>query len=64
MRSVTQRLPAPQIPELPAVILERLEREGVTTPEQWKALGYRRREIWGLTRAMVVLVDTCSRART
>lgn len=59
--------PAPQIPrtwaELPAVILERLAGEGVTTPEQWRGLGYRRREIWGLTRAHVVLIDSCSRAR-
>jgi|HubBroStandDraft_1064217.scaffolds.fasta_scaffold200737_2 hypothetical protein len=59
--------PAPQIPrtwaELPEKIRQRLEGEGVTTPEQWRGLGYRRREIWGLTRAHVVLIDSCSRVR-
>lgn len=68
MRILHAAAATPQIPrawaELPAVILERLAREGVTTPEQWKALGYRRREIRGLTRAAVVLVDSCSRMRT
>ncbi len=53
----------PSWAELPVVILERLAREGVHAQE-WRGLGYRRREIWGLTRAHVVLIDSCSRVRT
>jgi hypothetical protein len=58
---------APQISrtwaELPESIRQRLEREGIRTPEQWRALKYRRHAIWGITRAAVVLIDTCAGAR-
>jgi hypothetical protein len=43
--------------ELPDTLLERLRAEGVETLEAWVALGRRRREIFGVTRAAVTQLD-------
>jgi hypothetical protein len=43
--------------ELPNNLLERLRAEGIETLEAWVALGRRRREIFGVTRAAVTQLD-------
>lgn len=43
--------------ELPDTLLERLRAEGIETLEAWVALGRRRREIFGVTRAAVTQLD-------
>jgi hypothetical protein len=49
-------------PELPHPLLERLRAEGVETLEAWIALGRRRRQIFGVTRAAVTQLDTLAKA--
>ncbi|MBV9315820.1 MAG: hypothetical protein JOZ34_00015, partial [Gammaproteobacteria bacterium] len=41
---------------------ERLRAEGVATLEAWVALGRRRRQIFGVTRAAVELLDSLAKA--
>jgi hypothetical protein len=49
-------------PELPLSLIERLRAEGVATLEAWVALGRRRRQIFGVTRAAVAQLDAFARA--
>lgn len=48
--------------ELPLPLLERLRAEGVETLEGWVALGRRRRQIFGVTRAVVLQLDALAKA--
>jgi hypothetical protein len=48
--------------ELPLPLIERLRAEGVATLEAWVALGRRRREIFGVTRAAVAQLDALAKA--
>ena len=48
--------------ELPNTLLERLRAEGIETLEAWVALGRRRREIFGVTRAAVTQLDQLAKA--
>ena len=47
---------------LPQTLIERLRAEGIATLEAWVALGRRRREIFGITRAAVELLDGLAKA--
>jgi len=50
---------------LPAAVLERPASESIRTIEQWRALGRRRRSIFGVTAAMVRQIDQAvAEART
>ena len=55
---MSHELPA----DLPLPLLERLRAEGVATLEAWVALGPRRRQIFGVTRAAVLELDALARA--
>ena len=46
---------------LPASILERLAAEGVRDLADWRALGRRRFELWGITSRMVRELDAAAR---
>lgn len=48
--------------ELPLTLIERLRAEGIATLEAWVALGRRRRQIFGVTRAAVEQLDTLAKA--
>jgi hypothetical protein len=48
--------------DLPQTLIERLHAEGVATLEAWVALGRRRRQIFGVTRAAVALLDSLAKA--
>jgi len=48
--------------ELPLTLIERLRAEGVETLESWVALGRRRREIFGVTRAVVAQLDALAKS--
>jgi len=48
--------------ELPLRLLELLRAEGVGTLEGWVALGRRRRQIFGVTRAAVEQLDALAKA--
>lgn len=48
--------------ELPNTLLERLRAEGIETLEAWVALGRRRREIFGVTRAAVTQLDQLAKS--
>jgi len=48
--------------DLPQTLLERLHAEGVATLEAWVALGRKRRQIFGITRAAVELLDGLAKA--
>jgi hypothetical protein len=48
--------------ELPVPLIERLRAEGIATLEAWVALGRRRRQIFGVTRAAVEQLDTLAKA--
>ncbi|HXW73889.1 MAG TPA: hypothetical protein VEK10_03655 [Steroidobacteraceae bacterium] len=48
--------------ELPLALIERLRAEGVATLEEWVALGRRRRQIFGITRAVVDQLDALAKA--
>ena len=48
--------------DLPQTLIERLHAEGVATLEAWVALGRRRRQIFGVTRADVALLDSLAKA--
>jgi hypothetical protein len=48
--------------ELPMPLLERLRAEGIATLEAWVALGRRRRQIFGVTRAAVEQLDALAKA--
>jgi hypothetical protein len=54
----TTALPA----DLPTRLLERLRAEGVSTLEAWVALGRRRLQIFGITRAVVAQLDALAKA--
>ena len=43
--------------DLSSVISERLRDEGIKTIEEWRELGERRYQVFGLLRSMVVQVD-------
>jgi hypothetical protein len=43
-------------------LLERLHSEGIATLEAWVALGRRRRQIFGVTRAAVEQLDALAKA--
>jgi hypothetical protein len=43
--------------ELPAALLQRLAAHGITTCEAWRAIGAKRRMIWGVTRRASEQVD-------
>ncbi|HEV2230162.1 MAG TPA: hypothetical protein VGR86_14545 [Steroidobacteraceae bacterium] len=43
-------------------LIERLRAEGIATLEAWVALGRRRRQIFGVTRAAVEQLDALARA--
>jgi len=47
---------------LPQTLIERLQAEGIATLEAWVALGRRRRQIFGVTRAAVELLDGLAKA--
>jgi hypothetical protein len=49
-------------PELPLSLIERLHAEGIATLEAWVALGRRRRQIFGVTRAAVAQLDAFAKA--
>jgi hypothetical protein len=46
---------------LSAAILERLAAEGVRTLEQWRALGRRRHELFGVTRRVAEQLDALAK---
>jgi hypothetical protein len=48
-------------PVLPLRLIERLRAEGVATLEEWVALGRRRRQIFGVTRAVVAQLDALAK---
>jgi hypothetical protein len=48
--------------ELPQPLIERLHAEGVATLEAWVALGRRRRQIFGVTRAAVAQLDALAKS--
>jgi hypothetical protein len=48
--------------DLPLPLLERLRAEGIATLEAWVALGRRRRQIFGVTRAAVAQLDALAKA--
>jgi len=48
--------------ELPSTLLERLRSEGIETLEAWVALGRRRFQIFGVTRATVTQLDQLAKA--
>lgn len=48
--------------ELPLSLIERLHAEGIATLEAWVALGRRRRQIFGVTRAAVEQLDSLAKA--
>jgi hypothetical protein len=48
--------------DLPHALIERLRAEGVATLEEWVALGRRRRQIFGITRAVVDQLDALARS--
>jgi len=48
--------------DLPMPMIERLRAEGVATLEEWVALGRRRRQIFGVTRAAVAQLDALAKA--
>jgi hypothetical protein len=48
-------------PVLPLRLIERLRAEGVATLEEWVALGRRRRQIFGVTRAAVAQLDALAK---
>lgn len=48
--------------ELPLPLIERLRAQGVATLEAWVALGRRRNEIFGVTRAAVTQLDALAKA--
>ena len=48
-------------PEI-AAVLERLRAEGIATLEAWVAVGRRRRQIFGVTRAAVAQLDALAKA--
>jgi hypothetical protein len=47
--------------ELPLRLVELLRAEGVATIEAWVALGRRRRQIFGVTRAAVAQLDALAK---
>ena len=47
--------------ELPLPLTERLRAQGVATLEAWVALGRRRKEIFGVTRAAVAQLDALAK---
>jgi hypothetical protein len=47
--------------ELPLPLIERLRAEGIATLEAWVALGRRRRQIFGVTRAAVEQLDALAK---
>ena len=48
--------------DLPLSLIERLRAEGIATLEAWVALGRRRRQIFGVTRAAVMQLDALAKA--
>jgi hypothetical protein len=48
--------------DLPLSLIERLRAEGIATLEAWVALGRRRRQIFGVTRAAVEQLDALAKA--
>jgi hypothetical protein len=48
--------------ELPPRLVDLLRAEGISTLEAWVALGRRRRQIFGVTRAAVEQLDTLAKA--
>jgi len=48
--------------DLPLRLIELLRAEGVATLEAWVALGRRRRQIFGVTRAAVAQLDALAKA--
>jgi len=47
--------------DLPLRLVERLRTQGVDSLESWVALGRRRRQIFGVTRAAVEQLDTLAK---
>ena len=47
--------------DLPPRLIDLLRAEGVSTLEAWKALGRRRRQIFGVTRAAVEQLDALAK---
>ena len=47
--------------ELPQTLIDRLRGEGIATLEAWVALGRRRYQIFGVTRAAVQLLDSLAK---
>ena len=47
--------------DLPSRLIELLRARGVATLEEWAALGRRRREIFGVTRATVAQLDALAK---
>lgn len=69
MAKSTQQRPAPQIlpanwAEIAESIRGRLEREGIRSPEQWRALGRKRHQLFGITRHVVEQLDMLARAKS
>jgi hypothetical protein len=58
LAGMSHALPA----DLPIPLIERLRAEGVATLEEWVALGRRRRQIFGVTRAVVAQLDALAKA--
>jgi hypothetical protein len=57
--------PAPQIPrtwtEIPSALARRLAAEGVHSLADWRALGRKRLQLFGVTRAMAADLDRLAR---
>ena len=47
---------------LPVPLIERLRAEGIETLEAWRALGRRRLQIFGVTRAACAQLDALAKA--
>jgi hypothetical protein len=60
MSAAARKLQAEALPlpaDLPAAVLQRVAAHGVTTCDQWQALGRRRHRLFGITRRMVAEID-------
>ncbi|MFZ1905216.1 MAG: hypothetical protein WAU56_07475 [Steroidobacteraceae bacterium] len=56
-----QQQPCPDLAQLPPAIADRLAAEGVYTLADWRALGRKRLQLFGITRAMAAQLDELAR---
>jgi hypothetical protein len=60
-RAARQENDAPLVDAVPATLVARLSQHGVHSIKDWRALGRKRRLIWGVTRRMVAELDALAR---